>query len=159
METGDWDEEVLDWLARLDDSTCRTVASLLWRCRLAGRAEVAQPPEGTVTEWAIRVADPDSGHTDESMPVASEEVARAAVPAWRRGGWAEVAVVSRQRQPVDRGTGGAVKGRCHPCGEDVEDMGNHLRLIHPEVWESFERWPDGELVMHYPNVETPEDIG
>ena len=59
----------------------------------------AQPPGGTVTEWAIRVADPDSGRTDESMPVASEEVARAAVPAWRRGGSAQVAVVSRQVGP------------------------------------------------------------
>ena len=52
-----------------------------------------------------------------------------------------------------------MKGRCHPCGEEVDDMGNHLRIIHPDVYDNLERWPDGELVMHYPSVETPEDIG
>ena len=51
-----------------------------------------------------------------------------------------------------------MKGCCHLCGEDVEDMGNHLRVIHPDVYGGLERWPDGELVMIYPGVETPEDV-
>jgi hypothetical protein len=36
VETAPYDDKVLGWLAGLDDPTYRTVASLLWRCRLAG---------------------------------------------------------------------------------------------------------------------------
>jgi hypothetical protein len=36
VEHGAYDHRILDWLAGLDDTTCRTVASLLWRCREAG---------------------------------------------------------------------------------------------------------------------------
>ena len=35
VETGDYDNEVIAWLAHVDDATCRTVTSLLWRCRQA----------------------------------------------------------------------------------------------------------------------------
>lgn len=35
-----------------DDNGLRWLMSLLWRCRLAGRAEAAQSPEGTETEVA-----------------------------------------------------------------------------------------------------------
>lgn len=38
VETGAYDRRITAWLAGLDDSTCRTIASLLWRCRLAGAA-------------------------------------------------------------------------------------------------------------------------
>ena len=36
VSTAPYDNKVLGWLAGLDDPTYRTVASLLWRCRLAG---------------------------------------------------------------------------------------------------------------------------
>lgn len=36
VDIGTYDEKIVVWLAGLDDTTCRTVASLLWRCRLAG---------------------------------------------------------------------------------------------------------------------------
>ena len=35
VETGDYDNEVIAWLANLDDTTCRVVTSLMWRCRQA----------------------------------------------------------------------------------------------------------------------------
>lgn len=35
---GAYDERMLDWLAGWDDPTCRTIASIMWRCRLAGLA-------------------------------------------------------------------------------------------------------------------------
>ena len=38
VEIGAYDRRITAWLAQLDDSTCRTVASLMWRCRLAGAA-------------------------------------------------------------------------------------------------------------------------
>ncbi len=36
FETGAYDYRIVAWLAQLDDPTCRTIASLMWRCRLAG---------------------------------------------------------------------------------------------------------------------------
>jgi hypothetical protein len=40
-EVGEHDGEYLDWLSALDDDTCRTLGSIMWRARLAGRAEIA----------------------------------------------------------------------------------------------------------------------
>ncbi len=37
VDTGAYDRRIAAWLAQLDDSTCRTIASPMWRCRLAGR--------------------------------------------------------------------------------------------------------------------------
>ena len=37
VETGAYDRRIVAWLAQWDDTTCRTIASLMWRCRLAGR--------------------------------------------------------------------------------------------------------------------------
>ena len=39
VELGAYDERIIAWLTQWDDTTCRTIASLLWRCRLAGAAE------------------------------------------------------------------------------------------------------------------------
>jgi hypothetical protein len=39
VETGAYDLRIVAWLTQWDDTTCRTIASLLWRCRLAGRKE------------------------------------------------------------------------------------------------------------------------
>ena len=33
---GAHDRNVLGWLVHLDDQTCRTIASVMWRCRVAG---------------------------------------------------------------------------------------------------------------------------
>lgn len=38
VELGAYDERMIAWLADWDDPTCRTIASLTWRCRLAGAA-------------------------------------------------------------------------------------------------------------------------
>jgi hypothetical protein len=43
VETAPYDDKVLGWLAEQDDSTYRTVASLLWRCRKAGLPEESDP--------------------------------------------------------------------------------------------------------------------
>jgi hypothetical protein len=37
VDMGAYDHRIIAWLAGLDDTTCRTVASLLWRCRQAGQ--------------------------------------------------------------------------------------------------------------------------
>lgn len=39
---GSYDGRIIAWLCNLDDSTCRTVVSLLWRVRDAGHHEAAQ---------------------------------------------------------------------------------------------------------------------
>jgi hypothetical protein len=38
VETGAYDRRIVAWLAQLDDPTCRTIASLMWRCRVTGAA-------------------------------------------------------------------------------------------------------------------------
>jgi len=38
VETGAYDRRIIAWLTQWDDTTCRTIASLMWRCRLAGAA-------------------------------------------------------------------------------------------------------------------------
>jgi hypothetical protein len=43
FELGAYDTRIVNWLAGWDDPTCRTIASLMWRCRLAGRAEARRP--------------------------------------------------------------------------------------------------------------------
>lgn len=42
VETGAYDLRIITWLTQWDDTTCRTLASLLWRCRLAGQEEGRQ---------------------------------------------------------------------------------------------------------------------
>ena len=39
VHTGAYDERMVEWLVGWDDPTCPTIASLLWRCRLARREE------------------------------------------------------------------------------------------------------------------------
>ena len=55
METGAYDCRIIAWLAQLDDTTCRTIASLMWRCRLAGREEGRK--EDLTDEQSARRAD------------------------------------------------------------------------------------------------------
>jgi len=38
---GAYDERMVEWLTQWDDTTCRTIASIMWRCRRAGAAELA----------------------------------------------------------------------------------------------------------------------
>jgi hypothetical protein len=42
VETGAYDRRIVEWLAQLDDSTCRTIASLMWRCLVAGAGDSAR---------------------------------------------------------------------------------------------------------------------
>lgn len=38
---------------------------------------------------------------------------------------------------------------CNLCGVSVglAELESHLRLLHPDVYEPFETWPDGGLVI------------
>jgi hypothetical protein len=45
VETATYDRRIIAWLAQWDDTTCRTIASLMWRCRLAGAAEARRGPQ------------------------------------------------------------------------------------------------------------------
>jgi hypothetical protein len=44
VETGAYDMQIVNWLTGWDDPTCRTIASLMWRCRLPGGAEAGRRP-------------------------------------------------------------------------------------------------------------------
>jgi hypothetical protein len=89
---GAYDRRVVEWLTDLDDDTCRTLASVMWRCRAAGLP-------GAVTEWAVRF-DGDSGWTqvypDQVAAFAAAAQANVldetvgAVAVWRQvGPWKE----------------------------------------------------------------------
>jgi hypothetical protein len=47
VETGAYDAQIVNWLAGWDDPTCRAIASLMWRCHLAGRAGPKKKAEMT----------------------------------------------------------------------------------------------------------------
>lgn len=70
-EVGQHDEEYLDWLSALDDNTCRTLGSVMWRARLAGRAEITS----TVANLLAYV-DEVLDTTDRDLPNALEHVGR-----------------------------------------------------------------------------------
>ena len=40
---GSYDRRMISWLVSWDDPTARTIASLMWRCRLAGRSNEEKP--------------------------------------------------------------------------------------------------------------------
>lgn len=42
VHMGAYDERIIAWLVSWDDPACRTIASLMHRCRLAGREEGRQ---------------------------------------------------------------------------------------------------------------------
>jgi hypothetical protein len=71
---GAYEQQHIEWLVGLDDSTCRTLASLMWRLR--------ELPEGAVTEWGVRFT--PGGYPAET-PCADEDNARSAVAAMREG--------------------------------------------------------------------------
>lgn len=40
---------------------------------------------------------------------------------------------------------------CHLCVETLPDavaMLDHIRVVHPTIFEDVERWPDGRIVWH-----------
>lgn len=42
---------------------------------------------------------------------------------------------------------------CHPCGEPLEvnnlaEVEDHIRVIHPDLYEPVEKWPDGAPVIY-----------
>ena len=44
VELGAYDTRIVNWLTGWDDPTCRTIASVMWRCRLAGEAAARRRP-------------------------------------------------------------------------------------------------------------------
>lgn len=40
VQMGAYDTRMINWLVGWDDPTCRTIASVMWRCRLAGVAHL-----------------------------------------------------------------------------------------------------------------------
>ena len=46
VPTGAYDARMVSWLVGWDDPTCRTVTSLMWRCRLAGAVQLAARLDG-----------------------------------------------------------------------------------------------------------------
>ena len=54
VQLGTYDQRVIDWLCDLDDSTCRTVVSLIWRARQAAGTEVTLTERQAVTVKAAR---------------------------------------------------------------------------------------------------------
>jgi hypothetical protein len=46
VQLGAYDIRTVDWLVGWDDPTCRTIASLMWRCRLVGTARLAARLDG-----------------------------------------------------------------------------------------------------------------
>lgn len=69
VETGAYDEKVIAWLASLDDATCRAMASLLWRCRLAGSPDDAH---AGVVQRARDLIGSLSAELSDSLPVAAD---------------------------------------------------------------------------------------
>jgi len=54
---GAYDTQIINWLVGWDDPTCRTIASLMWRCRLAGAAQLAARLDGLRQLLAAVLAD------------------------------------------------------------------------------------------------------
>lgn len=51
---------------------------------------------------------------------------------------------------------------CHLCDvrfPSVAYLVHHLQLIHPELWDSIERWPDGKIVWHDDSVTVGDITG
>jgi hypothetical protein len=57
VDMGAHDVRIFDWLVGWDDPTCRTIASLMWRCRLAGTARLAGRLDGLRHLLAAVLAD------------------------------------------------------------------------------------------------------
>lgn len=75
---GAYDKRMTEWLVQLDDTTCRTFASVMWRCRAAGLPERVAAT-GQDVEWGVRFT---IGGVNE-RPLASEEDARTVVASMR----------------------------------------------------------------------------
>lgn len=88
---GAYDERILGWLADLDDPPCQTIASVMWRCRVAGLPHSDR-------EWGVRFTLPGGDVTESPCP--GEEYAREAARNMRRDrpGFAPVTVVWRDAE-------------------------------------------------------------
>jgi len=56
---GAYDTRMVSWLVGWDDLTCRTIASLMWRCRVAGAAHLAARLDGLRRLLTAVLADED----------------------------------------------------------------------------------------------------
>jgi hypothetical protein len=69
VQMGAYDTRIVNWLAGWDDPTCRTIASLMHRCRLAGTAHLATRLGGLRA-----LVDAVLGSEDRSRQLALEHV-------------------------------------------------------------------------------------
>lgn len=67
---GAYDTRMVNWLVGWDDPTCRAIASLMWRCHLAGAAHLAARLDGLRRLVAAVLAD-----EERSRQLALEHVA------------------------------------------------------------------------------------
>jgi integrase/recombinase XerC len=79
VETGEYDRRIVTWLTQRDDTTCRTIASLLWRCRSVGAVAasgsvVLTPADAEVARQAL--ADASAWRSWRSEGAGCEECAR-----------------------------------------------------------------------------------
>jgi hypothetical protein len=82
VRTGTYDNRVLAWLAGLDDPTCRTVASLLWRARLAGGIHLTARLDGLRRMLGAVLADE---HRDRRLVLEAAERELTAITEARPG--------------------------------------------------------------------------
>ena len=76
-DLGDYDQRIIAWLAGLDDPTCRTVASLIWRARQAGAAELAARLDG-LRAMLTAVLDDDTRDRQLALEHAGRELGQIA---------------------------------------------------------------------------------
>lgn len=42
--------------------------------------------------------------------------------------------------------------------DDTRLIIEHSRVMHPDLYEKTEKWPDGEVVIHFEDVLEPSDF-
>jgi len=84
VQLGAYDEHIIGWLVGGDDPTCRTIASLMWRCRLAGAAQLDARLDGLRRLLAAVLADEERSRQlalEHAEAELSDITAAAPVPA------------------------------------------------------------------------------
>ncbi len=121
---GAYDTQVINWLVGWDDTTCRTVASLMHRCRLAGAAQLSARLDGLrcllaavlddehrSRQLALEHAEAELADITSAGPVATGSVTLTA---------AEAGII---RQALDDGVmyRSALSSRCAGCAAAAPD--------------------------------------
>lgn len=103
---GAYGKRIIEWLVQLDDDTCRTVARLMWDCRVTGLPEAP--------EWGVRFR----AGGDREHEAGSEEQARATVRSMRESDQDWDAVLLYRRPAREAGPRTEV-----PDGDEGDDPG------------------------------------